>query len=1128
MRMKKALFCFFLFTLVCTAACSEGKKETNVTDSEQSVTSALTKEDLITPEVTAPAGDKGIGSSEGDVVGKGDSLEIKEPDKEENEEGASKAPLRKKNNITRTIMVYIVGSDLESGSGAASKDILEMMDSGVDLSKNNVLVYTGGTNEWWLTAIPSSRNVVYELCEEGFVPVKEQMSLNMGDSYTLESFLKYGKKNYPADQFGLILWNHGGGPMLGYGVDEQTGDLLEMSEIAAALNDSGFKGKDKLEFLGFDACLMGSVETGWNVKDNAKYLIASQETEPSWGWNYEFLKELRYCADGAEIGKEIIDYYMEAGDEIFEENPYLWSDLTLSCMDLTKITALEEAIDALYEEVVPDLSTGYFTKASRARTKTKSFGQFSSGNSYDLADLGDMVTFLKKDYKEESADLQDALDDFVCYSQTNVKDATGVSIFYPYENRDCMSYWVELYEEFGFAPNYTEYISMFAEMLSKPRSSAWSSMRNIQSSAVKQEDSSLMTFQLTPEQQEDYAYSQYVILKKTGDDEYIFVVNSDDTTIDDAGLVSASYNNRVVYAVSNQTGEYSTLPIPMKQVKDGTSKDRYTSNAVLYGMSNVDAYFSKMEVGEIQFVLGETPEMYGIYLVTDEDNLFPAKNLLDYREFDVIDVGAGIRKPVRDENGELKPFDNWSGNSGVQGTSLVVSDGFRFEYQDVSGEDEYYYMFQVYDLQGNCTVSELFPLPTKEATDSKPVVKQESLMETEREDYENLIQGVTVKTAEAFGKETQIELSDKPDDFTFRLDGYTYELPMPLSYLTETGWIFYSWCDFGEINLTPGDYKKAYMHKNGKTLQIEVFNPSGKNEKFKDCIVGRLTFEFPTETELALAKDIVVNTISIDDVITSWGNPNNVAVTADGKSVDLEYNVGYSELLTTNYSNYKMRFSVETKQLESLVMANYKEEEDVSGKEDTEYLKDYEAPEELGEEVLSWNVQLLGDVYTLPAPVSAFTENGWEIVLAQNVKAGKELEQGIIMQKDGVVVAFSVFNFSEYQTNAANATVYKLSQRGDEIGTWHDLQLLLPGNISIGMTEEAFLKLLEKDELVMEAFSLYEYEYGEKKYTTYEYADSMTANMEFEFVDGILDEITMYNKKCGYRNKSGEILTKSW
>ena len=45
----------------------------------------------------------------------------------------------------------------------------------------------------------------------------------------------------------------------------------------------------RLEFVGFDACLMGTVETAYAIKNNVDYLIASEEIEPGTGWNYKKL-----------------------------------------------------------------------------------------------------------------------------------------------------------------------------------------------------------------------------------------------------------------------------------------------------------------------------------------------------------------------------------------------------------------------------------------------------------------------------------------------------------------------------------------------------------------------------------------------------------------------------------------------------------------------------------------------------------------------------------------------------------------------------------------------------------------------------------------------------------------------
>lgn len=114
----------------------------------------------------------------------------------------------------------------------------------------------------------------------------------MGDPLTLSSFLNYGFDFFPADSYSLILWDHGGGPVLGYGVDENFRDLLTLDELSEALEDSVGAHMTKLEWIGFDACLMSSLEVASVLAPYANYMIASQETEPGWGWNYDFLSEL--------------------------------------------------------------------------------------------------------------------------------------------------------------------------------------------------------------------------------------------------------------------------------------------------------------------------------------------------------------------------------------------------------------------------------------------------------------------------------------------------------------------------------------------------------------------------------------------------------------------------------------------------------------------------------------------------------------------------------------------------------------------------------------------------------------------------------------------------------------------
>ena len=168
----------------------------------------------------------------------------------------------------KTLMIYMTGSDL---SDFAAIDIQEMLASGANPDKLNIFIYTGGARKWpESTGISAEANTIYRYCGDYFEAVKFDKRRNMGSPNTLASFVKYGLENGGTDDNMLILWDHGGGPMLGYGLDEVYGDILTIDEIDSALQSAGIGGDNRLSLLGFDACLMGAVETANKLKDRAE------------------------------------------------------------------------------------------------------------------------------------------------------------------------------------------------------------------------------------------------------------------------------------------------------------------------------------------------------------------------------------------------------------------------------------------------------------------------------------------------------------------------------------------------------------------------------------------------------------------------------------------------------------------------------------------------------------------------------------------------------------------------------------------------------------------------------------------------------------------------------------------
>ena len=134
-----------------------------------------------------------------------------------------------------TILVYLCGTDLESDGGCATNDIIEAISA--SYSEDVHIVYqTGGTNQW-NSGISNSTIQRYASTNGDIELVDELTEASMGKSETLADFVAWGLENYPAENMGLVFWNHGGGSISGVCFDEKYDkDSLSLREICAQLH----------------------------------------------------------------------------------------------------------------------------------------------------------------------------------------------------------------------------------------------------------------------------------------------------------------------------------------------------------------------------------------------------------------------------------------------------------------------------------------------------------------------------------------------------------------------------------------------------------------------------------------------------------------------------------------------------------------------------------------------------------------------------------------------------------------------------------------------------------------------------------------------------------------------------
>lgn len=358
---------------------------------------------------------------------------------------------------TVTVMIYMCGTDLESKSGMATSDLKEMLAAAMS-SQVNVLIYTGGCTQWKNNVVSNSYNQIYRIKDGGLeCLVSNDGSAAMTTPSTLTGFIQYCTKNYPANRNELIFWDHGGGSLTGYGYDEKNRNAgsMTLKGINEALSNAG----TTFDFIGFDACLMATLENALTLEPYADYLIASEETEPGIGWYYtDWLTALsnNTSMSTLEIGKKIADDFVSTCNIKCSGQK-----TTLSVIDLAE---LESTVPAAFKSFASDtaelLENNQYKTVSDARSSSREFAVSSKIDQVDLADLAYHLG------TPEGQALAEAILGAVKYNRTssNMTNAYGLSIYFPYQKTTKVNSAVSTYDAIGIDSEYSRCIQQFATM----------------------------------------------------------------------------------------------------------------------------------------------------------------------------------------------------------------------------------------------------------------------------------------------------------------------------------------------------------------------------------------------------------------------------------------------------------------------------------------------------------------------------------------------------------------------------------------------------------------------------------------------------------------------------------------
>jgi len=365
---------------------------------------------------------------------------------------------------TVTIMVYTCGTDLESRSKMGTYDLEEMLAAKFD-SSINLLVYTGGCKAWKNTAVNSSVNQIWQIKDGKMLCLEKDLgSVPMTDPNTLSWYIKWCAKHYPANRYELILWDHGGGSVSGYGYDEKfaSSGSMSLAGLDKALTDGGVK----FDFIGFDACLMATAETALTMSQHADYLIASEETEPGVGWYYtDWLTALGKdpSMPTIQLGQKIVDSFVDTCAQKCRGQA-----TTLSVIDLAELEmTLPDALADFSKSTAKLIQGKQYQTVSDARSGTREFARSSQIDQVDLVHLAQNLG------TAEGKALSKVLPSAVKYNRTsdNMTNAYGLSIYFPYRKTSTVDRAVSTYQQIGMDESYSRCIRQFASLAASGQAS---------------------------------------------------------------------------------------------------------------------------------------------------------------------------------------------------------------------------------------------------------------------------------------------------------------------------------------------------------------------------------------------------------------------------------------------------------------------------------------------------------------------------------------------------------------------------------------------------------------------------------------------------------------------------------
>ncbi|MBR1860337.1 MAG: zinc-ribbon domain-containing protein [Lachnospiraceae bacterium] len=335
------------------------------------------------------------------------------------ENGGSNLPPAVSGDLAkRTLMIYMVGSNLETETdeyygGAATDDIYEMC--AAELPDDcNIILECGGAHTWVHPDVPDGEVTRFKIENNDIVELEKLGRVTMTREGDLADFISYAAGNYPAENYTLILWNHGGGIPVGFGSDELGDEYDTMCdyEIRGELQKAGVK----FDAVIFDACNMCTLEMARALEEHADYMVGAESYVNGTGIYYTNWVEM-LGGDARSFSEKIVQDYMDMNEK----------DGLIGSMSVIRLDYIDDVYDAYINyisEAGSALSAGDYATYYQARGNC---GYYEENDSVDL------ITLATSYNNSNSTPLINAVVNAVVYTESDFVYGHGLMAYSPYD-----------------------------------------------------------------------------------------------------------------------------------------------------------------------------------------------------------------------------------------------------------------------------------------------------------------------------------------------------------------------------------------------------------------------------------------------------------------------------------------------------------------------------------------------------------------------------------------------------------------------------------------------------------------------------------------------------------------------